>query len=147
MTPLTRMPVLLAAICFTACVGARLQAYNKADQPLFDVLRELERNPANTQAQKDLPALYQQAVSRHKAAIMALGNCNHYGRFDHIAYEWEVLQHINDAVRSIPAANAIIKPIDDWSILGTVGYQREEIDRYFLELSQSDRRDCNNDQR
>ena len=84
MTSLIKKPILLTALCFTACVGARLQAYTKADQPLFDVLRELERNPGNNQALKDLPALYQQAVARHKGAIMSLGNSNHYGRFDHM---------------------------------------------------------------
>lgn len=147
MTPLTKTPILLAALFFTACVGGRLQAYTKADQPLFDVLRELEKNPGNTEAQKNLPALYQAAVMRHKAVIMSLCTGKHYDRFNGMDYEWEILKHINDAIRSVPVAFAIIKPVDDWGVLAAFYYDRQEIDRYSWDMLHSSQSDCNNNQR
>lgn len=133
MTPFTKTPILLAALCFTACVGARFQPYSKADEPLFVVLRELNRHPENTQALKELPDLYQQAVTRHHAAIysVSLGN---YRNLDQIAYEEEALQHINDAIRSVPAAFAIIKPIKKPDLTVLIENYKWQIDSYWWDI-------------
>jgi hypothetical protein len=147
MTPFTKTPILLAALCFTACVGARFQPYSKTDEPLFAVLRELNKHPENTQALKELPVLYQQAVARHHAAIYSLSLARYYRRLDHIAYEEEVLQHINDAVRSVPAAFAIIKPIKNPDLTVLIDYYKWQIDSYWWEVYYSRPQEaCNENQ-
>lgn len=145
MTPLTKTPILLAALCFTGCLAGRLQSYTKADEPLFTVLRELNKHPGNSQALKDLPALYNEAVARHEKKIYSLSFSDHYGKFDHMAYEEEALEHINDAIRSIPAAFAIIKPRDIRYAAGATDYYRSEIDYYWWNMYQEKLQECKTD--
>ena len=111
MTPLTRTLILLSALFFTACVTtSRFQAYWKIDQPLFDAIEELNKHPDNTQAQNDLPVLYQQTVRRHEIDILKERFADHPTRYDRILAKLEVLQHIYHTLRSVPAAFAIVQP-------------------------------------
>jgi hypothetical protein len=110
MTPLTKTLILLSALFFTACSATRFQAYWKIDQPLFDAIEELNKNPGNVSAQNALPVLYQQSVRRHEIDILKERFADHPTRYDKILAKLEALQHIYLTLRSVPVAFAIVKP-------------------------------------
>jgi hypothetical protein len=110
MTPLITTQMLLAALCLTACgTPGTLQAYTRIDEPLFAVIRELDKHPGNTAAQNILPILHAQAVAKHEKAIQIYSAREN---FYNVLHELEALQHIYNALQSVPAALAIVKPRD-----------------------------------
>lgn len=103
---ITLSTVLVSLLIFSACSSSR-KAASGPDKDLYSAIKAIEKSN-NTEARKDLPMLYEQAVQRHENEIAAYKMSQDPERWVKIIAELEALQNIYGAINASPATAKLV---------------------------------------
>ncbi len=106
---LTLATVLVSLVIFSACSSSKRAAASKPDKDLYSAIKAIEKSN-NSDARRDLPMLYQQAVERHENEIAAYKMSEDPEKWVRIISELEALQNIYSAINASPASARLVKP-------------------------------------
>jgi len=106
------LTAIIFVVLFVVSCGSskKFQATTAEDKPLFSAINELNKRPANAQAQADLKTFYEKSTRHHEEMIDAYRSSNDPRRFDQLLGELNALQHIYTSLQSTPASLSIVKP-------------------------------------
>ena len=102
--------ILIASILslfFAACSSSKNLTSTKQDKELFNAINAVEKSN-NTEAKKDLPLLYQQAVQRHEDQIASFKTSEDPERWNSIIGELEALQKIYSAINASSTVSKLV---------------------------------------
>lgn len=101
-----------ALLIFTSCKTSKnFLERTDQDRTLYDVVKQLNKNPNDTNAVKALPIVYDAATVRHTGKINSYRSARELSRWDRIADSYNELQKMYDAITNSPAASALLTPV------------------------------------
>src|SRR2546421_1759463 len=97
----------ILSLLFASCSSSRNLTSTKQDKELFNAINAVEKSN-NTEAKKDLPVLYQQAVQRHEDQIASFKTSEDPERWNSIIGELEALQKIYGAINASSTVSKLV---------------------------------------
>lgn len=102
--------IALAGIILSSCSSQKFHASVSEDKPLFAAINELNKNPQNQKARKDLFDFYQSSVDRHEDAIATYRQSADEKRWDKILNELNALQNIYSSITAVSGTADLLRP-------------------------------------
>lgn len=96
------------------------------DKALFDAVKALGKNPADSNAVKALPVLYDHAQQRHLKIIEGYKNSKELNRWIQLLDEYSILQKMYDGIAGSNAANRLVTPLNFQSTIYDLKQQAAE---------------------
>lgn len=128
------LPFALIIFSFTACKTSKNYLSRlDDDKTLFDAVKALDKNAADTNAIHALPLLYNSAQERHLQKINHYGSSADISRWDKIIAEYTILQNMYDAISNSNAANNIVKAKNYQSTIYDL--QQQAAEDYYAEAT------------
>ena len=121
-------------IIFASCTTSKdyLSRINE-DKALFDAVKALDKNPADSNAVKALPVLYDHAQQRHLKIIEGYKNSKELNRWTQLLDEYSILQKMYDAIAGSNAANRLVTPLNFQRSIYDLKQQAAE--EYYIEAT------------
>ena len=106
--------VLTALVAFSliiySCGSSKNTSGSGSDKNINSLVKKLNRNPDDMQAQSDLKFVYAQSVKEHEDKINAYKYATTTDRWDNIINEMNALQMLYNTINSSVAASRAAKP-------------------------------------
>ena len=105
---------LASLVILAGCSSSKKNYLDRSDtdNALFDAVKALKKNKADTAAINALPTLYNLAQQRHLRKINSLKESKELSRWDKIMDEYSNLQDMHNAIIDVDAAYAAITPVN-----------------------------------
>lgn len=105
--------VLIAGIVLIGCKTSKdYLSRSDNDNTLFDAVKSLKKNTADTAALNALPDLYSLAQQRNIRKINSYSSSGEMSRWDKIIESYNTLQRMHDAIIEVDAASRVVTPVN-----------------------------------
>jgi hypothetical protein len=135
---------IIAVIVFSACGGGKKIYKTTEDRTLIKTIKDLDKNPDNSELRSALAELYKQAAQSHLDKIDVYNKSEGLEKWDKVITEYQALRSLSETVNSSPTAQKILNVPSYVKELETA--RQDAASAYYdsglAEISRDDRESC-----
>lgn len=129
------IPALLTILILASCKSSKdYLLRSDEDKTLYDVVKKLNKQNSDADATTALPIVYKQVQQRHLKKIATYNSYNEINKWDKLYDEYNILQHMYDAIENSPAARQLISPASYYNEITDI---RESAAQDYYQLGES----------